>query len=79
MGAQVTLADNVAIVTGVEKLSGASVQASDLRAGAALVLAGLGAEGITEISNVHLIDRGYENFVEKLSSLGAQVVRRKGD
>lgn len=78
MGALIEFSEDkkTAIVTGVEKLSGAEVKATDLRAGAALVLAGLAAEGVSEISNVKYIDRGYENFVEKLKSLGGQVARQ---
>jgi UDP-N-acetylglucosamine 1-carboxyvinyltransferase len=76
MGAQVALADNTAIVRGVPHLSGAEVQASDLRAGAALVLAGLAAEGRTEVTNVHLVDRGYEEIEDKLKGLGAQITRQ---
>jgi UDP-N-acetylglucosamine 1-carboxyvinyltransferase len=76
MGAQVALADNTAIVRGVPRLSGAEVQASDLRAGAALVLAGLAAEGRTDLTNVHLVDRGYEQIEDKLRSLGAQISRQ---
>jgi UDP-N-acetylglucosamine 1-carboxyvinyltransferase len=76
MGAQVALADNTAIVRGVPHLSGAEVQASDLRAGAALVLAGLAAEGVTDLTNVHLVDRGYEQIEDKLRSLGAQISRQ---
>jgi UDP-N-acetylglucosamine 1-carboxyvinyltransferase len=78
MGAQIEFSEDkkTAIVTGVEKLSGAEVKATDLRAGAALVLAGLAAEGVSEISNIKYIDRGYENFVEKLKSLGGQVARQ---
>ncbi|HEX8834771.1 MAG TPA: UDP-N-acetylglucosamine 1-carboxyvinyltransferase, partial [Abditibacteriaceae bacterium] len=76
MGANVTLAENTAIVRGVEHLSGAEVEAPDLRAGAALVLAGLVAQGRTEVTNIQLIDRGYENFVGKLKSLGAQIARQ---
>ena len=79
MGANIELKDNTAIVTGVRELSGAEVQASDLRAGAALVLAGLAAEGRTEVTNVHWIDRGYECFEGKLRGLGAQIARRNGD
>ena len=63
----------VAIVEGVEKLTGAPIRACDLRAGAALVIAGLCAEGVTELENVHYIERGYERFVEKLSALGADI------
>jgi len=64
-----------AIITGVDKLKGAVVEASDLRAGAALVLAGLAAEGETIVKNVNFIDRGYENFESTLSSLGARIER----
>jgi len=63
------------MVGGVEKLSGAPVAASDLRAGAALVLAGVMAEGRTEISNVYHIDRGYEDLVGRVRSLGASIER----
>ena len=76
MGADINLLDNTAVVTGVTRLSGAEVRATDLRAGAALVLAGLAAEGRTEVTSIEYIDRGYEQFVEKLRSLGAQVARQ---
>ena len=56
-------------------LSGASLEAGDLRGGAALVVAGLAAEGITEVSGIHHIDRGYENIEETLSSIGAKIKR----
>lgn len=75
MGARVRVMDRVAIIDGVESLWGAPVYASDLRAGAALVVAGLMAEGVTEIGNVHFIDRGYEKLENKLSLLGAQITR----
>lgn len=75
MGANIQIENRRAVVVGVDKLQGAQVQASDLRAGAALALAGLVAEGTTTISGVHHIDRGYENFVEKLCSLGASAQR----
>jgi UDP-N-acetylglucosamine 1-carboxyvinyltransferase len=78
MGANIVTRDRVAIVTGVDKIYGAEVTASDLRAGASLVLAGLMAEGKTSISNVHLIDRGYENLEEVFLSLGADIKRTKG-
>ena len=68
-----------AIVVGVEKLSGAPVMASDLRASAALVLAGLAAEGQTHVKRVYHIDRGYENIVEKLQGLGARIERTLDD
>ncbi|NJP03945.1 UDP-N-acetylglucosamine 1-carboxyvinyltransferase [Candidatus Gracilibacteria bacterium] len=76
MGAKVQMLNpHQAKITGKTKLSGASVQSWDLRAGAAMVLAGLVTEGVTRISNVNYIDRGYENFPENLVSLGAKIVR----
>ena len=78
MGAQVQLEGATAVIQGVDRLLGAPVMASDLRASAALVLAGLKAEGITEISRVYHIDRGYEHLDEKLSTLGAHIERVKG-
>ena len=77
MGANIMLEGNSAIVAGRKKLSGAPVMASDLRASAALVLAGLVAEGSTEVSRVYHLDRGYENLVQKLQSLGAKIRREK--
>lgn len=77
LGADVTIDGNHALVSGVEKLSGAEVEASDIRAGAALVIAGLAAEGCTEVSGVEHIDRGYEGFVAQLQALGADVTRVK--
>jgi UDP-N-acetylglucosamine 1-carboxyvinyltransferase len=78
MGAQIKLEGNRAIVRGVRELSGAPVMASDLRASVALVLAGLVANGTTEISRVYHLDRGYEQIEKKLSYLGAQIVRVPG-
>ena len=75
MGANIQVLDNTAHIIGVNKLVGAEVKASDLRAGACLVIAGLCAEGLTTVSGVEYIDRGYENFVEKLRSLGADIKR----
>ena len=75
MGADVVIEGHHAIVRGVPRLSGAEVKSPDLRGGAALVLAGLSAEGTTTVSNVFHIDRGYEDFTEKLISLGAHVER----
>ena len=75
MGAKIRLDGNTAVVTGCEKISGAPVMATDLRASASLVLAGLAAEGETTISRVYHIDRGYERIEEKLSKLGAQIER----
>jgi UDP-N-acetylglucosamine 1-carboxyvinyltransferase len=77
MGAHVDLEGPTAVIQGVDNLLGAPVMASDLRASAALVLAGLKAEGITEVSRVYHIDRGYEHLDEKLSELGAEIERVK--
>ena len=77
MGAHVQLEGSTAVISGVEKLTGAPVMASDLRASAALVLAGLKADGVTEVSRVYHIDRGYEHLDEKLSELGAHIERVK--
>ena len=77
MGAHVQLEGATAVIEGVEKLFGAPVMASDLRASAALVLAGLKADGVTEVSRVYHIDRGYEHLDEKLSELGAEIERVK--
>ena len=73
MGARVRISGRSAAIDGVIKLHGASVAASDLRAGAALIIAGLMAEGETEISNIHYIERGYENIDERLRELGADI------
>jgi len=75
MGADIRLEENSAIVNGVKKLNGAPVMATDLRASASLVLAGLAARGITEVSRVYHLDRGYELMEEKLSQLGANIKR----
>ncbi len=77
MGAQIKITGPHAFVTGVKRLSGAPVMATDLRASASLVLAGLRAEGITEISRVYHLDRGYEHMEKKLSLLGAHIRREK--
>ena len=77
MGARVTIDDRVAVVEGVDRLTGARVRASDLRAGAALIIAGLMADGVTEIYNVKYIDRGYNKIEQKLISLGADIRREK--
>ncbi len=78
MGADITVEGNVVIVKGVEKLSSAPIMMSDLRAGAALVIAGLIAEGETEIRRIYHCDRGYERLENKLSILGADIRRVKG-
>jgi UDP-N-acetylglucosamine 1-carboxyvinyltransferase len=73
MGAQIRVEGNTAIVNGVEKYTGANLSSPDLRAGAALVIAALAAEGISEIYDIHYIERGYEDFPEKLRRLGAEI------
>jgi UDP-N-acetylglucosamine 1-carboxyvinyltransferase len=75
MGAQITLEGRSSVITGVKRLSGAQVEASDLRAGAALCLAGLAAQGETLVRNVNFIDRGYERIEHNLNALGARVQR----
>ena len=75
MGARVRIFEQTAVIEGVPQLHGAAVEASDLRAGAALVIAGLMAQGSTEISGTHFIDRGYEHLETKLASLGAHIER----
>ena len=73
MGAQVQVDGKIAVIEGVEQFTGANVEACDLRAGAALVIAGLAAQGTTEIGNIRHIERGYEDIVRKLSGLGADI------
>lgn len=77
MGAQIEVKGNLAVITGVERLTGATVMASDLRASACLVLAGLKAEGKTQVTRVYHLDRGYEGLEAKLQKLGAKVWRAK--
>jgi UDP-N-acetylglucosamine 1-carboxyvinyltransferase len=79
MGARVRLEGATAVIQGVDSLLGAPVMASDLRASAALVLAGLKADGVTEVSRVYHIDRGYEHLDEKLQELGAHIERVKSE
>jgi UDP-N-acetylglucosamine 1-carboxyvinyltransferase len=75
MGADIRVAGRTAVVTGVERLKDAVVEAPDIRAGGALVLAALAAEGTTQIGGLEFIDRGYEFFEEKLATLGASIAR----
>ena len=75
MGAKISINGNVAIVEGVEALYGSPVLATDLRAGAAMLVAGLVAEGQTEIMDIYHIDRGYEKVVEKIEALGGTIRR----
>ena len=77
MGADIRVEGNRAMVTGRDRLAGAPVMASDLRASAGLVLAGLAAEGVTEVSRVYHLDRGYERLEEKLHGVGASIERKK--
>jgi UDP-N-acetylglucosamine 1-carboxyvinyltransferase len=76
MGADISLKGNTAVIKGVPKLMGAEVKSSDLRAAAALIIAGLGAEGITEVTGLHHLDRGYENLEDKFRNLGGDLWRR---
>ncbi len=78
MGANISVNGNSAIIRGVEKLKGAEVMATDLRASVAMVLAGLVAEGETTINRIYHLDRGYENIVDKLTAVGAKIERVRG-
>ena len=73
LGAHIQVDGKVAVVEGVHQLVGAPIQACDLRAGAALVIAGLAAQGTTELSHVQYIERGYEDLVGKLRAVGADI------
>ncbi len=75
MGADIRTEGHHAVVRGVEGLSAAPVRALDIRAGAAMIIAGLGADGTTEISDLHFVDRGYEDIDARLAGLGAEVHR----
>lgn len=75
MGANIRVEGQLAIIDGVERLTGATVKATDLRAGAAMIIAGLAAEGTTEITDIYHIDRGYENFEDKFVKLGGDIQR----
>jgi UDP-N-acetylglucosamine 1-carboxyvinyltransferase len=75
MGASINVNGRTATIEGVEKIYGANVRATDLRAGAALIVAALAAEGTTIVRNIHFIDRGYERFEQKLRALGADIER----
>ncbi|HYU58935.1 MAG TPA: UDP-N-acetylglucosamine 1-carboxyvinyltransferase [Actinomycetota bacterium] len=76
MGADIRTEGHHAVIRGVERLSAAPVRALDIRAGAAMIIAALGADGVTEIADLHHVDRGYEAFEDKLHALGAQVGRQ---
>ena len=75
MGAEINIYGKTATVTGHERLHGADVSANDLRAGAALIIAGMAAEGKTIVRNAHFVERGYENIVQKLTAMGADITR----
>ncbi len=75
MGADIVVSGKTAIVTGKPQLYGATVTARDLRAGAALIIAGLAAEGLTYVKDIHYVERGYENIIQKLTALGATIRR----
>ena len=76
MGANIQVNGTIAVIDGVEELTGAPVKADDLRAGAAMIIAGLIARGTTEVENLIYIDRGYEDFVEKFRNMGADLYRK---
>ena len=76
MGADISVDGNVAVIEGVDRLTGAPVKASDLRAGAALIIAGLCANGQTEIEDIYHIERGYEDMDKKVRGLGGDIVKR---
>ena len=75
MGADIETCGKNAIIKGTSFLSGKEVKALDLRGGAALVIAGLAAEGTTRVENIHYVERGYERLIEKLTALGAKIRR----
>ena len=79
LGCNITVKDNIATVVGVNRLTGAKVMSTDLRASASLILAGLAAEGTTEVLRVYHLDRGYEQIEKKLASLGAEIERASGE
>jgi UDP-N-acetylglucosamine 1-carboxyvinyltransferase len=76
LGAKISVRERIAVVEGVERLSGAAVKATDLRGGAALVTAGLACEGTTVISRIHHIDRGYDAIEDVLRGIGANIKRK---
>jgi UDP-N-acetylglucosamine 1-carboxyvinyltransferase len=77
MGAKIKIEGRVAVVEGVSRLHGAPVVCTDLRGGAALVTAALAAEGITEVTHIHHIERGYQDFHKNLAALGANIIKRE--
>jgi len=79
MGAKISIEGRTAVITGVRKLSGATVNSTDLRGGAALVTAGLIAKGKTKVTNIEYILRGYEKLDKKLEQLGANIILEEGE
>ena len=79
MGAEIMINGKTAIVTGKKRLKSTDVYARDLRAGAALIIAGLAAEGTTQVHNIHFVERGYENIIQKLTAMGANIRRVEED
>ena len=79
MGAKIKIEGKTAVVKGARKLNGAKVKSTDLRGGAALVVAGLAAKGKTEVTNIEYVLRGYENLDKKLQKLGAKIIIREGE
>ena len=79
MGVKAELQNNTLIITGVRRLQGANLEATDLRGGAAMILAGLVSKGKTQISKLEYVLRGYEDFDKKLKALGANIVRKEGE
>ena len=76
MGARISVNGDTAVVRGIPRLTGTTVEATDLRAGAALILAGMAAEGETTVTNIHHVYRGYEQLTEKLTGMGANVTQQ---
>ena len=75
MGAQISVNGKLAIIDGVESLTATDVKATDLRAGAAMIIAALSADGISTISSVHFIERGYDRVIEKFRALGGEITK----
>ena len=79
MGAKINIEGKTAIIKGVRRLHGANVESTDLRGGAALVIAGIAARGITRVKKIEYILRGYEGLDKKLNMLGANIIREEGE
>ena len=79
MGAEISVDGKLAVIEGVEQLKGAPVKATDLRAGAAMIIAALGAKGTTQIEDIRHIERGYEDVVEKFAAIGADIKKVRTD